>query len=213
MLAPAGLDPAPLRDAHLRCRAAFSLACSPAVLEAVRGALGEDVLVWRSILLPKPPRSGRRWAADWHQDSEFWDIAPDFGVSAWIALEDAGPSSGCLEALPGSHGRSLPHVAAEGSRFDRRAEPPQGAPVTLPCRAGEFVLFDGRLLHRSRPNRSDRPFAAFSVRYQRPSARFTRPADPACVLLSGTAQGSGLRFVLPPGAPADPQLVSSRHGR
>ncbi len=82
-------------------------------------------------------------------------------VGAWVAIDDATVENGCLWVLPGSHRSGYlyplrPHerpeesdTAPESYGFDDTAE----LPVEL--EAGSVLFFNGYLLHRSKPNRSD----------------------------------------------------------
>src|SRR3989442_3213988 len=50
--------------------------------------------------------------AAWHQDATYFGLRPYVHVTAWLALTDATAENGCMEFLPGSHGRGqLPHRA------------------------------------------------------------------------------------------------------
>ncbi len=90
-----------------------------------------------------------------HQDWSFASEPEHRAVHFWVPLSDVGIDNGCLAVVPGSHKLSLPRRSyAEQSRFagvlpllvERYT-------VELPMPAGEAVLFDGGLVHGSRPNR------------------------------------------------------------
>jgi phytanoyl-CoA hydroxylase len=71
-----------------------------AVLKAL---FGDDTYrVYHDQLQFKPPRIGG--VNCWHQDVEFWPFQePYTEVTAWLALDDADESNGCMRMVPGSH--------------------------------------------------------------------------------------------------------------
>jgi len=77
----------------------------------------------------------------------------------WIALDDATVANGCLWVLPGSHrdGVLYPTRTQNDPRFDSAPEAfdfefSQDDAVPVEVAAGDAVVFDGHLLHRSLPN-------------------------------------------------------------
>jgi hypothetical protein len=82
----------------------------------------------------------------------FWPIEPDVCLSAWIAIDRADRENGCVEVIPGSHRRTLPHTTSEGTgRFAQMAPPgsfDDRRKVTIELAPGEFFLFDRWLLPR-----------------------------------------------------------------
>ena len=156
--APAGgAGPPDGAEAYFRRRAAWSHspgaagACvaNPRVLRALRAALpppaaelGPVFLVNEQHLV-KPPAEGGLPAAsaagafpahrdeDWLAGRRVGGGAPYY--SLWVALDPMGAENGGLE-LPGG--------------------PPDHRLALVPCAAGDAVLMDSRVLHRSGPNRS-----------------------------------------------------------
>ena len=43
----------------------------------------------------------------YHQDMKYWGMDPKISVTAWIAVDPAGPSNGSMVFLPGSHTAGL----------------------------------------------------------------------------------------------------------
>ena len=133
---------------HLDSRPIFDLCTDPAVVEAVRLVLGDDLLLWNSSFWIKrddaPP-------TPWHQDVHYWP-AP-LTVTAWIALTDTDESSGCLILIPGSHlGILALAPAPPGALFEfetDNSQVPADEAVAVPAKAGEFILLSDRMLHRS----------------------------------------------------------------
>ena len=84
-----------------------ALARQADIFEAVQELVG-PAEVFRDILVAKPPKEGH--SVVYHQDAAYWDVAdPNRVVSAWIALDDAPPESGCLQFVRGSHRAPVKH--------------------------------------------------------------------------------------------------------
>ncbi len=69
----------------------------------------------------------------------------------------------------------MPHIpATKEQRFQEQADPAHFDPnqaVPMEMRAGQFVLFNERLLHWSKPNSSDRRRFGLAVRVLPPQVR------------------------------------------
>lgn len=136
-----------------RCAAAVR---HPAVVAALVELLSPDVKCVQSMAFVKS--EGKPGQA-WHQDEQFIPTRDRSLTAAWIALDDATVVNGCLWALPGSHrpGVLYPLREQQDERFDCTQEAHRFPyrdedAVALEVRAGDVVLFDGYLLHRSLPN-------------------------------------------------------------
>ena len=80
-----------------------------AVLDAVEGVIGPDILCWASSFFTKEAHDPSY--VSWHQDLTYWGLEPADIVTAWIALSPSTPESGCMRVVPGSHKRDvLPHT-------------------------------------------------------------------------------------------------------
>jgi ectoine hydroxylase-related dioxygenase (phytanoyl-CoA dioxygenase family) len=144
---------------HVLLTWVHALASHPAILDAVEGLIGPDILVFTSTWFIKEPESTA--IAAWHQDATYFGLHPHLHVTAWLALTDATAENGCMEFLPGSHERGqLPHRAGVvPSSVNRARQAVDGSvddadAVHAPLRAGQFSLHHTLTLHRSQPNRS-----------------------------------------------------------
>src|SRR5207245_3043793 len=100
----------------------------PAIVDAVEDLIGPNILVYTSTWFIKEPESTA--IAAWHQDATYFGLRPYVHVAAWLALTDATAENGCMEFLPGSHGRGqLLHRA--------------GVVAGSVNRAGQAVVGDG----------------------------------------------------------------------
>lgn len=97
----------------------------------------------------------------WHQDEIYIPTRDRSLIGAWIAVDDATIDNGCLWVLPGSHrpGVLYPQRAHNSDQFDVSEESygfDDSAEIPVEVPAGSVVFFNGYLLHRSKPNRSQR---------------------------------------------------------
>jgi non-heme Fe2+,alpha-ketoglutarate-dependent halogenase len=172
---------------HLLLRSIADLIRDPRVLDAVETLLGPDLLVWRSTLFGKPPRDSGYVA--WHQDVAYWPLRDPCVVTAWIALTDSTRANGCVAVVAGSHRQVMPHRLDAGRenrllRAQTTAEVRAEQEVAIELAAGQMSLHDGRLLHRSPANPSDRPRIGLAVRFIRPDNR-QRGRRPSATLVRG----------------------------
>jgi ectoine hydroxylase-related dioxygenase (phytanoyl-CoA dioxygenase family) len=128
----------------------------PAIVPVLVELLSPDVKCMQSMAFVKS--EGKPGQA-WHQDEQFIPTRDRSLLAAWIALDDATVHNGCLWALPGSHrpGVLYPQQDQSDDRFDCTKQAyafpyDDDDAVPLEVRAGDVVLFDGYLLHRSLPN-------------------------------------------------------------
>ncbi|HEX3961181.1 MAG TPA: phytanoyl-CoA dioxygenase family protein [Trebonia sp.] len=167
---PFGRDPWAAR--HQDCPAILAMCASTAICDAVAQVLGPSLVVWNSVLMNKAPGDGE---IPWHQDHDFHYLDPDVGLAVWLAIDDAATANGCLEVIPGSHQAMLPFIArTTAGEFDSHVPDDQVAGhsrVPVELRAGEFLLFRNKILHRSRPNPSGRRRLGLAIRYTTPSVR------------------------------------------
>jgi ectoine hydroxylase-related dioxygenase (phytanoyl-CoA dioxygenase family) len=157
---------------HLDSRVVYELCSHEEVIGRVASILGPDLLLFHSSLFNKPP-GGETF--EWHQDAPFWPMEPDIFVSAWIAIDRADSGNGCLATVPGSHRRRVPEVAMEGGGFWARKTDPtfvdETKKVSIKLEPGEFVIFDGWVVHGSPPNKSTRRRLCLVARFIPPQVK------------------------------------------
>jgi ectoine hydroxylase-related dioxygenase (phytanoyl-CoA dioxygenase family) len=132
----------------------------PRIVDALTRVIGPDVKAMQSMLFLKA--EGKPGQA-WHQDELFIPTRDRSLTAAWIALDDARVDNGCLWALPGSHRRGVlyPDREHDDAAYDCTLEAydfpySDSDAVPLEVDAGDVVLFNGYLLHRSLPNTARR---------------------------------------------------------
>jgi len=141
--------------------------CSPVMHkylggESMAGTLsriiGPNVKCMQSMLFIKA--AGKPGQA-WHQDEYYIPTRDRSLCGGWIALDNATIENGCLWVIPGSHKHGVlwPQHQQDDPRFDCAGEA-GGYPYTdddsipVEVKAGSIVFFNGYLLHRSLPNKT-----------------------------------------------------------
>jgi hypothetical protein len=163
----------------------------PAVLAAVEELIGPDLLVYHLTMWLKEP--GDDAFVSWHQDGTYFGLDPaDQHVTAWVALSDSVPETGCVMALPGSHRLGqLPHttrrVAANLLSNGQQAivEVDAARAVPLVVRPGEFSLHHTHLLHSSAPNRGGDRRIGVGISYIPTRVRHVGPTRLTASLVRG----------------------------
>ena len=142
------------------------------------GRIEGGVVIYRAILFNKGAAAGSE--IPWHQDGgKLWGLSREPELQIWTALDDAPEDGGCLEVVPGSHtwGLATPlgGVVPDDQVLAREAF---SRAVALPVQAGEVVLLDSQVWHRSSRNRPGHRRLAFSVCYMSAATRCLRKRRP-----------------------------------
>lgn len=187
----------------------------PAILDAVEGVLGPDLLCWEANHFIKQP--GDKRFVSWHQDINYWGLQPADVASAWVALSPVTIANGCMRFLPGSHrGPVYRHVEtfhadnmlSRGQRVEAEIDPERTVAVEL--QPGEMALFHVGLLHGSGANQGSEPRMGVAIRYMAPHVRQTLGAGDTAMLVRG--QDRHHHFIHEPQPPRDrdPEAVALR---
>jgi len=150
---------------------AYQIVTHKTLLDVVEAVLGDDILVYGTLVLAKQPHDLRY--ASWHQDSFYSGLHLTPSTTAWIALTPSHQGNGCMRVIPGSHKLgSLDHenVADDPHMLNRRGERikiavNESEAVDVVLKPGEISLHDSTLVHGSTPNKSDEPRIGFIVRF------------------------------------------------
>ena len=159
---------------HIRHLEVVELLRRRQLTDAMASVMGEDLFLWRVGFFNKAARE-KRGEIPWHQDRNYWPLEPVIVCSAWIAVDDVDIDNSAMHVIPGSHRQMVPHIPATDEQvFQEQADPAyfdvhEAVPIEL--RAGQFVLFNERLLHWSRPNTSDRRRFGLAARVLPPQVR------------------------------------------
>jgi phytanoyl-CoA hydroxylase len=147
---------------------------NPLFERVARTLIEGDLVIYRAILFNKGATAGSD--IPWHQDAGLlWGLSEAPQLQIWTALDDAPEGGGCLEFLPGTHRRGLATpLGGVVPRPQVLAAEAAAAPVALPVLAGEAVLLNNSVWHRSARNRPGQRRLAFSVCYMSARTRCMR---------------------------------------
>ncbi|MXY35071.1 MAG: phytanoyl-CoA dioxygenase family protein [Boseongicola sp. SB0664_bin_43] len=161
-------------NAHVVMPFVVDVARHPAILDAVEGILGPDILIYAAEFFIKEPRTTS--IVSMHQDLTYWGLgAIDGLVTAWLALSPATVASGCMDFVRGSHKQPiLPHedtfdannLLSRGQEVRVDIADEDKTPIML--EPGEMSLHHGLTIHGSGPNGSDDRRIGCVIRYVRP---------------------------------------------
>lgn len=134
-----------------------------------------ELRIWHDQIQYKPSQIGGQ--TDWHQDAPLWPIiAPMTEVTAWVALDDADESNGCMSMVPGSH-RWGDHQDFLNTldNYDGMPAEFEGHPVRVvrcPVKKGEVHFHHALTWHGSHANTSGRPRRAIALHYMTDETRY-----------------------------------------
>ena len=155
---------------HLFFDWAYQVVTHERLLDVVEAILGDDILVYGTLVLAKQPHDLRY--ASWHQDSFYSGLHLTPSTTAWIALTSSHQDNGCMRVIPGSHklgsldheNEDDPHMLnRRGERIKTDVNEAEAVDVVL--KPGEISLHESTLVHGSTPNTSDEPRIGFIVRF------------------------------------------------
>ena len=174
---------------HLLFTFLDQLARNDAVLDAVEGVIGPNILCWASSFFTKEPHSEN--FISWHQDLTYWGLDPADIVTAWIALSPSTVESGCMRVIPRTHTQEVaPHkdTFAERNMLSRgqeiAVEVDEAHAVDLVLQPGQMSLHHVKIFHGSHQNRADDRRIGFAIRYLPPHIH-QEVGDDAATLVRG----------------------------
>jgi len=106
----------------------------------------------------------------WHQDAPYWPILTGGRqITAWIALDDADESNGCMQMIPGSHhwGNHINFLESLKS-FESMPRQFSGHEIRMkncPVPAGHVHYHHSLTWHGSPANTSNRPRRAIALHF------------------------------------------------
>jgi len=198
-----GPSPSVLQSRHMDSAVVFRLATHAAILDRAAALYGPDLILWATNFFNKEPGG---LEIPWHQDLNYWPLEPLVNISAWIAIDDVKVDNACVQLLPGSHKKVLPHVPSrQDMAFGEEADPTFSDStriVNMEMEPGQFFLFNEKLLHHSEPNRSNRRRMGMSVRLTLPLVKIEQDRPPLhpghCAVLVRGRDYMGLNRLMEP---------------
>ena len=144
------------------------LAERPALVELVAPLLNGPLVVMAVESFNKSARVGSPVPP--HQDNAYFCQQPADVLTVWIALDPATDENGAVEYFLGSHHELWPHVPSgvKGNSMGLVESPALSQfPVFLgSVEAGDVLIHHCQTIHRSQPNRSDRPRLSLVIVYR-----------------------------------------------
>jgi ectoine hydroxylase-related dioxygenase (phytanoyl-CoA dioxygenase family) len=157
-----GLDKDGLAFKHnlfLRSEALRAFISQPKVVELLRGIIGPDFWVrWDQAVIKEP--GGAEFP--WHQDNGYNGLL-DGHFQFWVPLNPMTPENGGLWLQRGSHRAGRQRHRRVGNHLVSPGSPETGEFVE--AEVGDAVLFSSFMLHRTSPNVTDTPRAAYVIEY------------------------------------------------
>ncbi len=181
---------------HTVVREVAETATHPAIVEKITPLLGEDILLWGSMLIRQKPSAKHPV----HVDVEHVEWP---GISVWIGIENVtNQSSFCV--VPGSHHYNITPDELKGTdpSDDKlimeaaRKMYPESKLKYLNIKDGQFIIFSGKLWHGTK-NDSSKLRSSIILQYTTPTHKvkiaknYKLPEttwykkNPICLLVSG----------------------------
>ena len=150
---------------------------APEVVALVREVVGPEIDCFLSQFIFKNPGA---WGQPWHQDSYYFPFEPARPICGiWLAVTEATLENGCLHVVPGSHREPVhEHVpdARPGANYGyvEIVDHDMADAVPVLMDAGDLLVFDSHLMHRSTDNSSEGIRAAMVFHYAQHGTRELR---------------------------------------
>ena len=191
-------------NAHFVLPFVNRVARDDALLDPVESILGSDLLLWSAEFFIKPAQTDK--IVSWHQDLTYWGLGEtEEEMTAWVALSEVNPESGCMRFVPGSHRQPiLPHqdTFAATNLLSRGQEVTvdvdENAAVDVILKPGQVSFHHGRIFHASGPNRSDHDRVGLVFRFITPAVKQLVAECDYAMIVRGSDPGSHWIHVEPP---------------
>ena len=176
---------------HLLLTWVNDLVRHPAILDAVEDLIGPDILCYTSTFFVKEPSSLS--VAAWHQDATYFGLRPHDHVTAWLALTESTPESGCMEFIPAlsaarqhmHRNNAIEHSVNGGRQAIVEDFDTEGAAMAA-LRPGSFSLHNTLCIHRSAPNLSANRRIGIGISYVPTSVEHIGTHRMPAMLVRGT---------------------------
>lgn len=197
-------------NSHCVMPMAAGIAMQTAILDAVEGILGSDLLIWSCEFFIKEANTDK--IVSWHQDLTYWGLGETSDqVTAWLALSPVTEESGCMRFVAGTHKSSIVEhrdTFAEDNLLSRgqeiAVEVDEADATSIVLAPGEMSLHHGQLFHASGPNRSSDRRIGVAIRYVNPNAeQHVAERDFAMLARGADRKGNFVNFA-PPARDFDP---------
>lgn len=193
---------------RVNAQCVMTLACDiglhPAILGAVEGVLGPDIMLYSTEFFVKEPHTTH--IVSMHQDLTYWGMGEIDGlVTAWLALSDVTTQTGCMDFVQGSHKNSiLPHEDTfdENNLLSRGQEIAVDVAdedkVAVELAPGQLSLHHGLTIHGSGPNAGNDRRIGVAIRYLTPHIKKQSGGRDYAIPARGDCAGGNFRTYLAP---------------
>lgn len=143
---------------HLSFKFMDEIAHHSVILDAVEDLLGEQLFLWGTVLFIKEPES--EGFVSWHQDATYMGLEPHDFVTPWLALTHSNRENGCMSMIPSSHKNQIQthHDTFHDDNILTRGQEirdiDESHAVDLILKPGQMSLHHAKIIHGSKPNRS-----------------------------------------------------------
>lgn len=154
-------------------------ACSQRLAGIAARLLGTSgVRMWHDQSLFKEPSGG---FTPWHVDQQYWPMATDLSVTAWIPLQAVPIEMGPLCFGRGSHQRKIAReldISDESEKqIQQEVKRQKIEEVQKPFALGDVSFHYGWTLHRAGPNTTDQAREVFTVIYMDSEMTLAEPQN------------------------------------
>lgn len=166
-----------------KTRGLFTLRTHSALLDVVESLIGPEILAHPQYNLRPMLPDHDSTVVPWHQDLAYLvpeDVGETLVANCWVPLVKATATNGCLDVMRGSHRLGLLTHDLKKPHYHGilDADLPKCDVVTCEVDVGDILLTMERVVHRSRPNKSDTVRWSVDTRYSvigQPTGRAERP--------------------------------------
>lgn len=180
-LLPPDVRPESMDVPHFTDTRLFEWLFADEVLDLVEPIIGPDIALFSSHFICKPRGNGKR--VPWHEDSFYWNhmIAPMQVVTVWLAIDPSIKENGAMTVIPRTLSGTSPHEEVDPNQnvlpWEVKRKPiDAGMGVLIELQPNHASLHDGRLLHGSPPNTSDKRRCGYTMRYMPSSVKMSDEA-------------------------------------
>jgi hypothetical protein len=157
------------------------LVSDPRLLDIAAGFIGDDIALFASHYICKPPFSGR--PVLWHQDGAFWPLDPMEVVTLWLAVDHSTPENGCVRLIPGTHTGEVfglrPNTSVDNVlSAESDTDVDESLAVDMVLAPGDVEVHHPGMVHGSNANTSPNRRAGLTIRYIPTTTRITAPEQP-----------------------------------
>ena len=154
------------------------VSAEPAITDRVASIIGENIILWGSLMLTVKPSD----KPSWHVDAECrgWDLFE--GASVWLALSDVDQQS-CMRVVTRSHNlmvspEELKHTGLniydDGAVLEAvRQFEPESECVSVDTKPGEFFIFARHLWHTG--GKGSKTRNSLLLQYSQPTSTVRKP--------------------------------------